>query len=119
MARQNTLDAADARLGHVTFADSSTGHIAGHVDGHMFSNDGKKIVELVATGAVTVVFPTPAAAGGLAVADPQHVFAAAGRRLAGPFPPNLFNQGGANANKMYIDFTGTPANVTLKVYEIP
>jgi hypothetical protein len=120
MARQNTLDAADANLGHTTFPDSSTGHIAGHVDGHMFTNTGREIVEIIATGAATVIFPTPSGFEGLTLQDPTHVFAGVGRRLAGPFPTSVFNQkSGADRGKQYIDITGTPANVSFKVYRLP
>ena len=120
MARQNTLDAADGQLSAAgPYPDSATGHIIGHTDGHMFTNTGKQLVELVATAAGTVTFPTPATSGGLAVADPSQTFAGAGRRLCGPFPPELFNQrSGADRGKMYIDFV-TPASTSVKVYQLP
>jgi hypothetical protein len=120
MARQNTLDAAKAQLGHAAYANSATGHVAGHADGHMFTNHGEEVVEVIATGAVTVVFPTPSGQSGLDVEDPEHVFAGAGRILAGPFPDDLYNnKSGADAGKMYINFTGTATNASVKVYRLP
>lgn len=68
-------------------------------DTYLVSNDGRVILHFKKSAAVvcTVTVDTPGSVGGLAVAQRTiTVPASTGDIEAGPFPPDLYNQPGAN-----------------------
>ena len=104
--------------------DPSAGRTNGDAAGHVFANDGKVLLEVVSqTGAVTVTIDTPQSAGGasdLPIAQRVITLGSAGlRRLVGPFPPFLYNQRtGADLGRVLVTYD-TPANASVKLYNIP
>lgn len=93
--------------------------VAGTADGHMFKNDGNVLLR-IANGDVsprTVTIPTPATVKGLTVEDISIAIPASDRVYIGPFPTGLFNQTGADAGKVYVDFeAGQEAQFTVEAY---
>lgn len=81
---------------------------AGIADGHSFVNHGQEFVEVSNSDTVahTVTFPTPDQIAGLNLEDRAVSIPAGGSLLIGRFPRSYFNQSGADANKVYIDYEG-------------
>lgn len=99
----------------VTQAGVAPSSVAGTVDGHKFLNHGDTmlVVKNTGVGAHVVTVQTPAVEQGLAVADQTNSIAAGATEYMGPFPPELFNQGGVDANKVFIDYDATPAELSI------
>ena len=76
--------------------DGSTPQAMATADNYIVRNDGKVLLHFIKTGAnpATITIVTPKTVGGLAVAEQTFVVAATtGVEFAGPFPPDLYNDG--------------------------
>jgi hypothetical protein len=108
----------------VTGVNPGTGRVTAvaTVDGLSFANDGKTVLEVVATGAVVVTVVTPGTVEGQAVGDvASGTLAAADRRIMGPFNPANFNQPRSHADATLagkVQVKCDTVNATLKAYSI-
>ncbi len=76
--------------------DGSTPQVMAAADNYIMRNDGRTILHFIKAGAnaATITIVTPKTYGGNALADQTFVVAAAGGvEFAGPFPPELYNDG--------------------------
>ena len=87
-------------------------------DGNMFRNTGKEILHVVNADAspTTVTLVTPATVAGLAIADQTIVIAAGEERMMGHLDPNVYNQSGTDAGKVYVQYTNV-TSVTVAVVQ--
>ena len=90
-------------------------------NGNKCANDGKMILLLENTNgsnSATVTIATPKTVNGLAVADNAITLAANQIKIAGPFPPELYNQaaGDTDAGCVRWTYSGTAA---ADVYATP
>lgn len=90
------------------------------VNFHEFLNDGKTIIEITNTDAGAArdtTFLIPGDLDGVTVAGKVvSTPAAGGVRLVGPFPQNVYNQGGADAGKVF--FNPTDVDLRYRAYSI-
>lgn len=105
----------DLAVNRVTQGGIAPASVVGTVDGHKFLNHGDVmlVIKNSGVGSHTVTVPTPATQAGLAVADQTNAVAAGATEYMGPFPPELFNQGGADANKVFVDYDATPGELAV------
>ena len=76
--------------------DGSTPQAMSDADNYIMRNDGNTILHFIKEGAnaATITIVTPRTPGGLGLADMTFVVAAAGGvEFAGPFPPEIYNDG--------------------------
>lgn len=90
----------------ITRRGLSAGATLGSANGGQFQNLGRTVLRVTNTSdaAVTLTVPTIWSVGPLAVEDLVVSVPAGATRLIGPFPQWLFNQRGANASYVYIDY---------------
>ena len=92
--------------------DSAATLAAANVDGHAVINNGATWLEVLNTNAVTVTVTvqTPRTVDRLAVAELTFTVAQNERKHIAPFPRDTYNiKSGADAGKMYVDFSGVTA----------
>lgn len=89
--------------------------VPGTVDGHKARNHGDLILVLKngGAGAHVVTIPTPNTVDGLAIADRTISLAAGQTKYASEFTPEDYNQSGADAGMIYIDYDATQSEVTV------
>lgn len=99
----------------LTTAGVAPSAVAGTVDGHKVTNHGDIILVLKNTGAGahTVTIPTPGTVEGEAIGDKMISLAAAQVKYVSELTPEHFNQSGADAGKIYLDFDATQSEVTV------
>lgn len=93
---------------------------AANVDGHSVANNGRSIyieVNNGGAGAITVTVQTPQQVNGLAVAELAVTLNAGERKKIGPFPKATFDQSGADAGKVFVDFSDV-TSVTCGAFQI-
>lgn len=95
--------------------------VLGTVDGHSLPNFGSEILVIRNTGAGAhvVTIPTPASRDDLAVADRTINIPAGQTRFVGPFTPSLYNQPGADSDKLFVNFDATPAELSVQALRMP
>lgn len=94
---------------------------AANVDGEMFLNTGFEflLVRNAHSASINVTLVTQQEVGGLAVADRVVAVVNATTKLIGPFPAALYNvASGADANKMYVDFS-VITNIFVAAVRLP
>lgn len=92
---------------------------AANVDGHAVENNGRMFIDVNNGGGapITVTVQTPRTVDGLAVAELQVSVTNGVRRLIGPFPKATFDQPGADAGKVYVDFSAV-TSVTVGAFKV-
>jgi hypothetical protein len=93
--------------------------VAGTVDGHMFANDGRTILQLTNGGVAprTITLVTPGTVEGLAIADKTVVVANGQTLYVGRLERSLYNQpqGATDEGKVYLNFpAGNEGDVTVR-----
>lgn len=94
---------------------------AANVDGEMFINSGYEflLVRNAHSAPITVTLITQQEVGGLAVADRAVSVTNATTKLIGPLPTGLYNVvSGADANKVYVDFS-VITNIFVAAVRLP
>lgn len=88
-------------------------------NGNKIANDGHVLLSIENTSetdSAVVTIESTKTVGGLAVADQAITLALGTAKLAGPFPPEIYNQpaGGTDAGYLHITFSGAgAADVTI------
>jgi len=81
------------------------------------TNDGKIILELSSnTGTTTFTFPIPTTVDGQSVASKTVAVGAAAFKVAGPYPPGIYNQPGSAM--LFVDMDNT-TNGRIRAYHLP
>jgi hypothetical protein len=114
MARTDLPVTAITRAGHDLSAAAGTAAIA---DGHMYVNNGRRMVRLRNTNAAarTVTVQIPGEVEGQAIPDRAYVVPATTGDVLIPPLTAVYNQ--ANG-KVYLDYDATPG-LTVQVLELP
>jgi hypothetical protein len=104
----------------ISIAGLAPAYEAANVDGNAFLNRGKTFLHVknASAGAVTATLVTPVTVSGRAVADDAVSIPAGGERMIGPFNPSLYNNTGADANKVHVDYSAA-ASVTAAAVTLP
>lgn len=102
----------------VTRAGLNAAYTAANVDGHSIQNDGRMLLH-VKNGATdeTVTLKIPRTIDGKAVTNPTVVVTASQDRFIGPFPVEIYNQGGADGDVIHIDFAEV-TNTTIAALRV-
>ncbi len=90
-------------------------------NGNYFANDGRTFLHIKNTNAAqrTVTVKTNRTLAGLTLPDQTFVVpATTGDKMAGPFDQSVFNQSGADAGRVFVDYDAG-ANVTIAVIQVP
>lgn len=91
---------------------------AANADGNSWNNTGREFLH-VKNGAtdVVVTVQTPRTVDGQAVTARTVTVPATEERMIGPFPPAIFNQGGALGDVVHVDYDDE-SNVTVGVFRV-
>ncbi len=87
---------------------------AANVDGHSILNNGHVVLYVKNGGGagINVTIQTPGTVDGNAISDLVVAVAAAGEKILGPFPPDIYNQ---STGDLYVDFSGV---TTVTVFAV-
>lgn len=112
MARAALTVQAVSRLG------LEPAYVAAEADGNSFNNTGREMLH-VKNGAtdVVVTVQVPRTVDGQAVTARTVTVPATEERMIGPFPPSIFNQGGALGDVVHVDYDDE-SNVTVGVIRV-
>lgn len=93
-------------------------YVAAESDGNSFNNTGREFLH-VKNGATdcVVTVQVPRTVDGQAVSAREVTVTATEERLIGPFPPAIFNQGGALGDVVHVDYDDE-SNVTVGVFRV-
>ena len=103
---------------NVTRGGLTPAYTAANVDGHSIPNSGRELVHVKAGATpTTVTIQTPGTIDGMAVADRTVTVPASQERMIGPFPPEIYNQGGASGDQVFVDFSSV-ATITCGAFKV-
>lgn len=102
----------------VTRLGIEPGYVAAEADGNSFNNTGREFLHIKngATDCVVTV-KTPRTVDGQAVTERTVTVTGTEERMIGPFPPAIFNQGGADGDVVFVDYDDV-TNVTVGVFRL-
>lgn len=111
---------SDLTVQPITVAGVEPTYEAANGDGNAFLNRGRTFLHVKngGGGPCTVTAITPITVGGRAVADDDFVIPASEERMIGPFSADIFNNSGADVNKVHVDYS-TAASVTVAAFFLP